>query len=223
MILGLSTGILIDSLKFEEILDFYKELGCEAIELSPDHWRSATKELLKDFKYVSVHAGAKFSYDHSDETFKEMKDLEDKHKEIGFKCVVVHPPFMKDWSVLKNYDLPWVVENMDNTNTMGTTPEEVLEYTREAGCNVVLDLNHCFTHDPTMKLADKFYEVLGDRIVELHIGGYKDKDNRHIPLHESKQVEILKHVKDLPAIIEIDRGNKESLKAEFEYMKKMLL
>ena len=226
MILGLSTGVLIDStnLKFEEIIDFYKQIGCDAIELSPQHWRSATKESLKDFKYISVHAGAKFSYDHNDATRQEMKDLEGKHKEIGFQCVVIHPPFMKDWSVLKEYHLPWVVENMDNTNTMGTTPEEVLEYAKQAGCNVVLDLNHCFTHDPSMQLADKFYEVLGDRIKELHLSGYgADTDaERHIPLHITKQLQIIKKVKDLPIIGEPSGGTKESLREEFEYLKKIL-
>ena len=224
MILGLSTGVLLDTLSFEEILSFYKKIGCEAIELSPSHWPFATKELLKDFKYVSVHAGRNFQYDNNEETHQELKALEEKHKEIGFKCAVIHPPFMKDWSVLNKYSLPWVVENMDQTNTIGTTPEEVPAYSLKACCGVVLDLNHCFTHDPTMKLADKFYEVLGGRIKEIHLSGYKDNtdEERHVPLYLTGQLEILKKVKNLPIIGEPSGGTKESLEKEFAFLKQML-
>jgi len=224
MILGLSTGILRESLTIEEILSFYKEIGCEAIELSPDHWQNITKSLLNDFKYISVHAGASFPYADNEETHRELKSLEGKHNEVGFRCVVVHPPDFKDWQVLKRYKLPWAIENMDNLNTLGTTPEEVLAYSKRADCNVALDLNHCFTHDETMKLADQFYEVLGEKIVELHISGYKDRtdEGRHLPLSLTKQLAIIKKAKNIPIIGEADHGTKESAKEEFEYLKEML-
>jgi sugar phosphate isomerase/epimerase len=224
-ILGLSTGILRDILNFEEIIFFYKEIGCEAIELSPDHWRYATKALLSSFKYISVHTGASFLYTNNKETYNEFKLLEEKHNEVGFKCVVLHPTSVKNWNVFNNYKLPWAIENMDNTNTIGIMSEEILRLIKGNNLNVVLDLNHCFTHDRTMQLADKFYEILDKRIVELHISGYENQTDqgRHLPLSVTKQLEIIKKAKNpLPTIIEMDSGTRDSVKKEFEYLKKAL-
>ena len=45
---------------------------------------------------------------------------------------------------------------------------------------------------------------------------------RHIFLSATRQIEILKHAKDIPIIGEFDFGTKESLKKEFEYLKEGL-
>lgn len=225
MILGLSTGLLRRVLSYEEIISFFKEIGCDAIELAPEHWSLADESLLKDFKYISAHLQADFKYTDNDTTHRELKLLEKKNLEIGFKCVVIHPTAVSDWNVLKDYKLPWAVENMDIVNTVGITPEEILTFSTEANCDVVLDLNHCFTHDRTMKLADKFYEILGEKIIELHLSGYEDSADgkgRHLPLYLTKQTEILEKIKNIPIILEGSIQTKESVREEFKYLKEMV-
>lgn len=224
MTLGLSTGILRERFSLKEILSFYKKIGCRTIELSPSHWKIASNDLLEDFEYVSVHSGADFLYSDDEETHNELKLLEKKHQDINFKCVVVHPNSVKDWSILKKYNLPWAIENMDSTNTVGIKPEEILDLAEENDFKVVLDLNHCFTNDHTMLLADQFFKVLGKRISELHISGYKDNTDqgRHLPLSLTKQSIIIKKTKDLPIIIEMDSGTEDSVRKEFEFLKKIL-
>lgn len=224
MTLGLSTGILRDIFDLKEILAFYKEIGCKVIELSPSHWKNVSNDLLKDFEYVSVHCGAEFLYTDDKETHNELKLLEEKHREVGFKCVVVHPNSVKNWNVLNKYNLPWAIENMDNTNNIGIKPEEILALVKENNFNVVLDLNHCFTNDHTMLLADQFFKVLGKRISELHISGYENNTDqgRHLPLFLTKQSIIIEKAKDLPIIIEMDSGTEDSVKKEFEFLKKAL-
>jgi sugar phosphate isomerase/epimerase len=224
MILGLSTGILVDTLEIKEILSFYKKIGCKAIELSPNHLPYIDKSSLEGFSYISTHARTDLIYSDNEETHQALKLLEKKHREIGFKCIVLHPSVVKDWKVFAKYKLPWVIENMDNINGVGITPEQILAYIKITNFNVVLDLNHCYTNDSTMELADKFYKILNNKIVELHMSGYKDSTNqgRHLPLHITKQAEILGKVKDIPIIIEIDSGTKESSEKEFNYLKKVL-
>ena len=224
MILGLSTGTLRNSFEIRDILNFYKQIGCKAVEISQNHLLEVDKSMVSDFGYVSTHARTDLLYQDNEDSHSELKKLESKHNEIGFKCVVIHPDRVKDWSIFSSYKIPWAIENMDNRNSIGKTQEEIHKLIIQTDFNAVIDLNHCFTNDKTMKNANEFYEILKDKIVELHISGYRDStdEGRHIPLYETKQNEILNAVKNIPTIIEIDSGTKESIEKEFNFVKQKL-
>jgi hypothetical protein len=86
---------------------------------------------------------------------------------------------------------------------------------------MVLDLNHCFTNDPSMRLAAEMYAAFGKRISMVHISGF---EKLHEPLSRTKQLEILTAIpdKNLPIIIESGCDNIEEAKKEYEYIKNFL-
>lgn len=219
--IGLSTGTLVNSLPVEKILDFYREINCKIIEISHSHVFSVTPSLISGFDYISVHDSPRRHYGDDMRSKEKLKKLESKCKELSVSRVVIHPNLVNDWTVLKKYEIPWGIENLDSRNTTGTTIEEMRSLIKKTGFGLVIDYNHCYTHDPTMKLAWDFRHALSDSIKEQHISGYKDPTlkGRHLPLSDTGQIEILDIIDcSIPIIIEIDTGSRKIVEKEFLYV-----
>ena len=91
---------------------------------------------------------------------------------------------------------------MDNRKESHKNPTDFDEiFSQDKNYKLVLDINHIYTNDSSMKLADIFYKKFGDRISQLHVSGYIDYHN---PLFETKQMNIIKAIQDfnIPMIIE---------------------
>ena len=58
----------------------------------------------------------------------------------------------------------------------------------------MIDVNHIFTNDPSMQLAEDFYDQLEGRIAEWHVSGY---DGYHEPFIQTKQENIIKAIQDM--------------------------
>ena len=86
---------------------------------------------------------------------------------------------------------------------------------------MVLDLNHCYTNDPSMRLAKEMTDEFGTRISQIHLSGF---ETDHDLLFKTKQTEIMDAIvdKNLPIIIESICETVEDVKAEFKYVKKYL-
>ena len=80
----------------------------------------------------------------------------------------------------------------------------------------VLDVNHVFTNDETMRLAEELYERVGRRLAEIHLSGYA---GYHEPLHYTKQTKIIAAIRDfnVPVIIE-SVLSPETLEIELRYI-----
>jgi hypothetical protein len=86
----------------------------------------------------------------------------------------------------------------------------------------VIDINHCYTNDKTLKLLLNFYKNFKDRICEIHISGFI---KLHEPLYITKQVKFLKsfpEIKNFPIIIESNCADKQEAAKELKYIKKLL-
>jgi hypothetical protein len=223
MLLGFSTGCLYKTHEpiARETFAVFRGLGCNAIELTCNDDEAIIKLLaeirpkdLDGFTYVSLHAPAIHN--------KYTLDLLQRAQDIfQFKTIVVHPDEVDSLNVFLGSKLPLAIENMDWRKDIGKYVESMQDIFKKSDFPMALDLNHCFTNDPSMRLAAEMHAAFGQRIVELHLSGF---DHLHEPLFRTKQTEILEAIpdKNLPIIIESGCESVEDAKKEFEYVKNFL-
>lgn len=231
MLLGFSTGTLHkthDRLS-PATFDVFRKIGANAIELMVYDMADAPKLLnleekdLLGFKWISIHAPHFDRFDtNSVILFRQTLDIfEQFHKKIKVNAIVFHPDEMGDWAMLENYTFPVFIENMDWRKEIGKYLDSMNEIFEKADAPMVLDLNHCFTNDPTMHLATEMIDAFRDRIMEIHLSGF---ESFHEPLFKTQQKEILEHIFDqqLPIILEAELENEDEAQKEFEYVKNYL-
>jgi hypothetical protein len=228
MKLGFSTGCLYrthDSLALETF-DVFRKIGANAIELM---WHEKEDELkllkiekkdLEGFSYVSLHAPALDNLSEA-EIVRILEIILEAHKKIIFDAIVLHPYETMNWDIFKQYELPFLIENMDWRKDFGKYADSLKDIFEKFDVSMVLDLNHCFTNDPSMHLASDMHDSFGGRIKEIHLSGF---ETFHEPLFKTKQEEILKAIpnKNLPIIIESVFDSADEAKQEFEYVKNFL-
>ena len=214
---GCSTGVLYTTgIPLPEVIGLLHDLALPALEMDQSILPLAQHDdatipwdVLHHFSYVSVHAPAAPFGDNA-----ETADVFAAIRAIAERCtvrhVVVHPDTVEDFSVFER-DLGFRVafENMDVNKRAFTTPQEMRTLLdRFPNAGMVLDVNHVYTHDPTMALAREFYELCGERIIAVHVSGY---ETLHDPLFKTKQVEIIEAIQDrsVPLIIESQVGRDE--------------
>ncbi len=231
MKIGFSTGCLYkthDPLA-PETFAVFRKMGCNAIEIAWnvggfDELEKIAKikpEDLAGFEYVSIHAP---SFDNFNETeiVAMLQKLTEVNDRLKFKAVVLHPYETMNFDIFRQFDLPFMIENMDWRKDFGKYVDSLENIFSKFDAPMVLDLNHCYTNDPSMRLARDIAETFGGRIEEIHLSGF---ETFHEPLFKTKQTEILQSIPDkrLPIIIESGCENIKEAKKEFEYVKNFLL
>lgn len=228
MIIGFSTGCLYkthDRLS-PETINFFRKAGCNAIEIMFYSVSDAEKFLkLKDsyfegFEFTSVHAPM-YKGGEIDEYIRAMNAIGEVHSRVGFDSVVLHPDMFDDFSFLKRFDLPFAIENMDNRKKSCKDVTDLRQVFNKFNVPMVLDMNHCFSNDSSMKLADDLVKAFRPKIEEIHLSGF---DTFHDPLFKTKQEIIMDAMPDtsLPIIIESGLGSVEEISIELEYIKRHL-
>jgi len=228
MILGFSSGCLYkthDGMA-AETFEAFRSIRCNAIEIMCHGVADAPKlaeispEDLRGFEHVSLHAP--IFKDASAAKLEEMlRHIEAAHKRLGFAYVVVHPDLTTDWKIFSRFDLPFAIENMDNRKESCRNVADMKKVFEQINAKMILDVNHCFSNDPTMKLAGEFVEAFRDRIVGIHLSGF---ETFHDPLYKTQQREIMDAVfnKNIPIIIESGCDTVDDAKKEYEYIKNNL-
>ncbi|MEK7151100.1 MAG: hypothetical protein AAB784_00090 [Patescibacteria group bacterium] len=213
--LGFSTGCLYKSEpSIIRRLEVIRNIGCRTVELGfvklDGFWGEIDQVIsqpkcLDDFDYVSLHAPvAPYGFDRdSMNIFRKIAQL---HLIRKLNLVVFHPDEVKGFEFFPSWansiDLPFAFENMDNRKG---SYKNLLDMQGLSCCvyrfRMVLDVNHAFSNDPTMGLARDFHRCFKGSIVQTHLSGYK---NGHVPLFETKQIEIIEGVRNIkkPIIIE---------------------
>ena len=229
MKIGFSTKCLKNYDRFApETFDIFRKMGCNAIEIA---WRKNIDEFKKiakikpedlaGFEYVSIHAPSFYRFNEI-EIVSMLQKLTEINDRLKFKAVVLHPYETMNWDIFRQFDLPFVIENMDWRKDFGKYVDSLEDIFSKFDAPMVLDLNHRYTNDPSMRLARDMAETFGGRIEEIHLSGF---ETFHEPLFRTKQTEILQAIPDkrLPIIIESGCGNIKEAKKEFEYVKNFLL
>jgi len=211
---GFSTGCLygtaLDLFKRAEI---YKGLGADAIELSFAEPKQVTgfeltpKLIAKidEFDFVTIHAPwINTTYNsRSKDLFEKLGELTESLQANG---VVFHPDIVEpDLSVLAKSGLPVLIENMDKRKEVGISPVYFQAQRDDYGFGFVLDLQHVYEHDMTMRYAEKLIDAMGDNLSHMHVSGQKNK-KRHYPTFFSGNVraiaKILERGIEVPKILE---------------------
>jgi len=237
MIIGFSTGDYhrtdIKPISIE-VIKHIRNAGCNAIEFNCGSWErikdlsKIKKKDIVDFDHVSLHAPSKVTPISNDQYKKMLDAIQKAHDRLHFDVVVLHPDPIEKWDDLKKYNLPFAIENMDSLHESGKTIEEIKKIVERYDLKVVIDLNHIFTNDITMKLHPEFMSVLGDRVVEFHLSGYADffagkvdRDALHYSLYRMNQDNIVKAIKNkkIPLIIESELVDLSDVDKELKFIK----
>lgn len=231
---GFSLGWFFDTgPSMSKILDFYKYVGATAIEFcfSVERLKNFVFYLndefvrkISQFNYVSLHA-PDFGYDLEDNETKEILEmLTHLTKSFSVSAVVVHPDVVKNFSVLENSGLPFLIENMDAAKSKGLRLSDFERWNEELSLGHVLDLQHVFENDPTMGLAKKFIKLMGLRLGHMHVSGQTASSNHSLVyLSENREAieKILKIAPQVPIILEgeLTELNVEVASRELEFIR----
>ena len=191
---GFSTGCLYKSgLDLTSIAGIYDSVGAGSIEIGFGTGKElmdfqVTDEFLKrlkGFSLVTIHAPW-VNTDYTPENPFLLTKLKYLTKEFDAKGVVFHPDrITPSLEHIASFGLPALIENMDKRKTIGISPDyfDLISKTYPS-LNFVLDLQHCYEHDPTMKLAEELIGVMGNRLSHMHVSG-TDGKNIHNPTFSS--------------------------------------
>jgi sugar phosphate isomerase/epimerase len=227
MLLGFNTGRP-EKFTWSDKIDIFKELHATAIEFScmDDKRWELMKELkaddIKFFKYVSIHAPTERDFIDDSETHSILEKIEQASKKFDVDHVVFHPHEIKDWNIFNKYSFSVAIENMDTSKQSCRSVEDLINIFKKQDIKMVLDVNHCYANDNSLKLAREMYKNFRELIVEIHLSGYSSNHDR---LYETKQAEIIKAIQDTeaPIIIESPMRNRQDIMREFNYIKNNLI
>lgn len=226
MIVGFSSGVLYKSnnISTKELIVILESMGITAIELMCNDTNKLEELLnnltLEDFKkieHVSLHAPVLASIP-LEELEKLLFKIEELHRKLNLKYVVLHPDGINNWKVFSKYKIPWAVENMDNRKKECRNVNDLKKVFEQINAKMILDVNHCFSNDPSMELADNLINYFRDRIVGFHLSGFEEF---HDPLYKTKQRDFFNFIfdKNLPVIIESVLDEVNDLEKEYNYVR----
>jgi len=233
--IGFTTGALYKlNIPMDEKIKLLHSLGMEAIELSFATPRELlgykpsveTQNLMKTFRYVSIHAPWKnVGYSTGQKTGKILQKLEYLCQKVRAKGIVLHPDIVLDFQRLARLKLPFLVENLDKKKYSNDPRQfEALKEKYEFG--FVLDIQHAYNQDPSMELAEKLFQVMGDKLRQLHVSG-GTTSGAHLPVHLSENKanleEFLSEHNKVHWILEgaVEKDILATLKNELEFVKKL--
>jgi len=226
---GFSTGALHKSLTVKESLTYLKKLNFSVVELGfgpkerildGGQFDEISAADLESFSFISLHA-PRLEYGKDKDTAEVLKRIEALHAQRPLDLVIFHPDEVKDFKLLDEASFPVGIENMDNKKKSFKTAEELAELLdKYKNFKAVIDVNHIFTNDSSMKLLDDFYDQLGGRIAELHVSGF---EKFHEPFIQTKQENIIRAIKD-KSVVMIDEGDitPDLLAEERDYFLKII-
>jgi len=212
----------------EYILKYFAISEANALEImfhGSNRECTVSKEIIENnFSHCSLHAPVHI-YQDDESSHIVLKNIERICWSLPIKNIVIHPDTVVDWSVFKQYShLPFSIENMDDRKTSCRSVEDIQKILEEHPYMwFTLDLQHCYTNDPTMQLAKDFHKVLWHKIVEYHLSWYHP-ELLHYPLFKTHQDEIIKSLenRDIPIIIESTFDNQDELAKEITYIKSFM-
>lgn len=175
------------------------------------------------FEYLSLHS-INFSKDDI-KNINLLKKIRQITLKFKIKNIVIHPDNINNWKIFNLFsDLPLSIENMDSDKNVFKSVEDFKNIIKETNLNITLDLNHIYTIDKSMKLADSFHKKFKNRITQYHISAYS-KNQKHDSLFIKKQLSIIKALKfkEIPIIIESSLEDIFLLKKEYDYILKNLI
>ncbi len=224
MLLGFSTVSLYKTHPTisRETFAIFRSIGCNVIQLmcltEEDILKLITEITVEDlagFEYVVLHAPT------ANINVSTLELLQRAQNIFHFQAIVIHPSEIENWEIFSRFDLPISIENMDWKQERGKYVDSLQNIFEKIDAKMVLDVNHCFTNDPSLLLAKQMTDEFGPRISQIHLSGF---ETGHEMLFKTKQIEIMDAIanKELPIIIESECETIQDAQNEFAYVKNYL-
>lgn len=201
--IGFSTGCLHRTkLTMAEKIAFFKSVGAEAIELCFASLaelinNAPSISILKKSASISIHAPWDIRYGPNPQSNEALKKIKELCKLLPISGIVVHPHKVDDFLRLESLNLPFLLENLDNRGkTFGTLPEHFEKLKRDYDFGFLLDVQHAYTHDPSMSLTKELLDAMGDRLKEMHVSGCT-RELRHAPVHLAENKDAIIKILEL--------------------------
>jgi len=199
-----------------DILDKQISLGASAIEVNAGASMIRTKLLeipadsFKSFERKFLHAPGSL-----DKTI--LDEIIVIQKKFNFEYINFHPNGVFDFDVLAKSGLPVCIENMDSRKQDFVSVQDMQKVLDKYPFGMVLDINHAYTNEANLDLANEFWNKLGDRIKYFHLSGFT---TLHEPLYKTKQNRLIDFVesKNVPVVIECMLDNLDELEKEWYYI-----
>jgi hypothetical protein len=227
--IGFSHGVLYKTMDVytKEAFDIYAAAGSEIIEVCFIRSGAIQKlgniiPFVKEYPHRSIHLPADIRYKNDAATKEILERAANFYRAVSADLVLVHPDLVDDWSVFAQFPLAWAIENMDNRKRSFRSPNDLLCFFKQNNnWKMVLDLNHCYSNDTSMQIAEEFIEKFKDRIAEIHLSGYA---GYHEPLYQTKQEIIMQFCKKIqaPIIIESTFNSPDEAEKEIAYIREFL-
>jgi len=210
-----------------EFSDEAVELSLTRIEKIGDSITDEAISLLSRFKYKSIHLpvlNKNEFINYPDKSIeKQLKIIDGIIEKIPIDTVLIHPNQVEDFEwVVSRYGSLLAFENMDIQKNFRSVKEMTELFKKYPTAKWVFDVNHVYTIDQTMNLANDFFNALNKKLTHYHLSGY---GGFHDALSISQEDIILKGIKTLNFPI-IDEGNlleKNILEKEYNYVLERLL
>lgn len=231
MRIGFSTGFMHKEVSPVSIkaLEICRSVSTEAIEINcigglderGSRLLAIRPEELDGFSYISLHSPSKVRYDNDDPTRSLLAEIEYACQIMPIQIVVFHPDLIDCWEIFSEFKIPCAFENMDFRKKFGRTIPDLQQIFSRCDARFVLDLNHCYSVDPTMATAWELIRQFSDRLCEVHLSGFT---TYHELLYETLQDEIMDTMPemDVPIILESGCKSVADVKKEYDYVSNYL-
>lgn len=163
--------------RVKKILDV-EDFAIEVSFIAPDRLKEKisdkTIDLIKNFKYVSVHAPAREVAYPSKKDAWVIKSLKEIVQRIKPHTVLFHPNNILDFDWLNNEFGSLVsFENMDKRKKFGKTVKDLKQvFKKSPQAKFVFDINHLYTVNSKIDLVGKFHAQFGKRLCHYHLSAY---------------------------------------------------
>lgn len=222
MLFGFTSGQLTAIPILAKIKKF-QELGCQALELNLENIQRLAQtpgliaKIMENFKFVSLHTPTDCYLQPN-----LVAKIAALHARYQFNLIVTHPD-TPNWPALIDRHLPVAVENLNNLKPSYKNVRDFKKLFDEYDVSMVLDINHCYSNDQSLRLVKDIYHNFKDRIKEIHISGYHPR-TFHQPLFKARQPEIIQAIpdKNMPLIAEVEFNALAEIKKEYNYITNIL-
>lgn len=231
--LGFSTGVFYPrNIDLVQIIESIYKIESELLELnfaSPEELSEVTSDVwghVKKFQKFSIHAPFK-NITYGSTTTPVLVKLSEIVTAHNPEYILFHPDVVTDFrQIYSLFGEKCAFENMDKRKGFGNKLSDLeMVFQQCPKAKWVFDLNHIYSIDRTMDLADRFYQQFSDRLVGYHVSGYLNETVLHTCLFRTQETMIIDALKDRSMLI-IDEGgypeDSEFLKKEYNYLSQNL-
>jgi len=234
IVIGPSNGWLYakDIFSLREQEKFFKKTGANAIELCGSKDSRRVDSLLSSeefggFCHISLHLS---DYDKSESLHEQVSLIEKIFKRRKPRYCLIHPLGVPQryWEALAAKNIPIVIENMDKNKNSGHDLKELEGLLQDFEVGFVLDVQHAFEHDSTMKYAFDLFQMARSKLVYFHVSG-ETENNIHALVQQSRNCDTIVsflgtvfYEIQVPIILEGEYTTPEEVDQEINFLKSEL-